>query len=111
MASNSTFLQIFVSLMLISAAIMAIYPNVRGLTLSNVTFDKGCIVVTGQVQMWFTDAKGDYPRVPNEFYYFNAWWQNQIGRSYCGFTLVSIQWTLLQETQNYDLLGFTATLD
>ena len=98
-------------LAMISATVMAFYPTVHGLTFSNVTFDKGCTVVAGHLQMWFTDANGDYPKVPNEFSYFNAYWQKQIGKPYYGFTLVAIEWTLLQETQNYDLLGFTATLN
>jgi len=97
-------------LAMVSGMIMAFYPTVHGLTFSNVTFDKGYTIVSGHLQIWFTEANGNYPNVPNEFSYFDAYWQKQIGKPFYGFTLVAIEWTLLQETQNYDLLGFKATL-
>ena len=93
---------------ILPSMISAMYPWVRNIKVSNVGFSNGCLVVSGTCTMYYD--KVNYPNVTNEFYYFNQWWQQQAGKSYDGFTLVSIQWQLLQHTNLYDKLAFKIAL-
>jgi hypothetical protein len=105
--------QLFLAALLLESVIpqlvMMTYPSVQNIKITSVTYSKGCIVISGTLNMYYNSTI--YPNVPNEFFYFNQYWQKQVGRSYYGVTLVAINWTLLQHTPTHDKLSFTITLN
>jgi hypothetical protein len=96
----------------ISAAIMQQYPFIRGLQVSYVGFQNGNIVVYGTMRVYFTPlAWTEFGYKAGNFYWFNLWWQTKaLGMPVGCFKLVSMKWTLVEHTENYDVLNFVMVL-
>ena len=95
--------------------IMARYPFIQNLTVTGFTMSNGTCSVSGTMNVYFTQqAYEQFGYAKGNFYYFNAWWQNQTGKviSLDGIdvVLVSVNWTILKHTDAYDTLRFQFVL-
>jgi hypothetical protein len=87
------------------------FPFLQNFEATSYSFLGNYLVVTGTVEVPFTEAAWtEFGYRDGNFYWFNEWWQQQAGTVYGPVRLVSITWTLLEHTESYDRLGFEAVL-
>ncbi len=97
---------------IIPAIIMARYPFIQNLTVTSVSYESGYVVISGTMRVQFTgQAWTDFGYKDGNFYWFNEWWQEQVGETHGAFKLVSIRWAFIEHTGTYDKLGFVITLE
>lgn len=98
--------------MIIPAIIMARYPFIQNFTATSLTYENGYLIVSGTLDVYFREqAWNDFGYKKGNFDWFNEWWQNQVGNRYGPFTLVSINWNLIEETETHDKLSFLIVLE
>lgn len=96
---------------IIPAIVMARYPFIQNLNPTSLNYENGYLIINGTMDVQFTDqAWTEFGYKDGNFNCFNTWWQDQIGNTYGPFKLVSITWTLLEHTENYDKLSFQVVL-
>jgi len=96
------------------AVIMAQYPYVLSVNVTGITPLGGrTLEVRGVVEL----QRGSEGWIgPGNFYWFNLWWQSEeaadrvFSDSRGTIQLHSITWTLIEEKENSDVLGFTAVI-
>ena len=94
---------------MLPAVIMSLYPNIHNLTITDIKLlSNGQVQIAGTLEIDFTKP---YIYKGGNFYWFNLWWQSQVGRSFGKVHLVSVEWTLLESTPTYDKLSFTIILE
>jgi hypothetical protein len=97
------------------AGACACYPFIHNFTISSYSFKDGRLVVSGRMDVYFTkQAWDEFGYKQGNFYWFNLWWQQQVGKVVYNeqgtkVKLVSVTWTLLKQTKTYDTLGFNFT--
>jgi hypothetical protein len=97
--------------LVVPAIIMARYPFIRNLTVTSVNYTKGCVIVTGTMDVLFTkQAWTEFGYKNGNFYWFNLYWQHQVGKTFWHCKLVAIHWTLVKHTPKYDKLAFIIVL-
>lgn len=97
---------------IIPAIVMAKYPFIQNLSVTSLSFDGEYLHVSGEVKVQLTEeAWTDFGYKGDNFYWFDKWWQEQVGNKYGPFTLSSIEWTVLERTETYHRLKFTIVLE
>jgi hypothetical protein len=108
---------LLISIPLILSMVMATYPFIKDLRLTSFSMNGNTVTVSGTMDVHFTpQAWNDFGYKPNNFYYFNAWWQAEVGKVIyqSGRTeviLKSVTWTVLEHTATYDRLSFKFTVE
>lgn len=96
---------------IIPVIIAARFPFIQNFNVTSANYKGGYLIVTGTMNVLFTDeAWAKFGYKDGNFYWFNEWWQNQIGSTYGPFKLVSITWVLIEHTETHDKLGFEIVL-
>lgn len=96
---------------IIPVIIAARFPFIQNFTATSYNYDGEYLTVTGTMDVLFTDEAWEkFGYRDGNFYWFNEWWQNQIGETYGPFRLVSITWNLIEHTETHDTLGFEVVL-
>jgi len=96
----------------IPAIIMARYPFIQNLAVTSLNYENGYLIFSGVMDVYFTDeAWAEFGYKNGNFYWFNQWWQDQVGNRYGPFKLVSITWKIIEHTETYDKLGFVIVLE
>lgn len=99
-------------LLVFPAIIMARYPFIQNLSVASLNYEGGYLVISGTMDVYFTDqAWAEFGYKDSNFYWFNEWWQDQIGNRYGPFKLVSITWDIIVHTETYDRLAFVVVLE
>jgi len=98
---------------IIPAIIMARYPFIQNLTVTSFNYKNGQLIVTGTMDVYFTDqAWEQFGYKDGNFYWFNEWWQEHEGNLRFGaIRLVDVEWTLLEPHETYNKLAFTAVVE
>ena len=98
---------------IVPAIIMSRYSFVQNLTVTSFNYADGQLIVNGTMDVYFSDqAWEQFGYKDGNFGYFNQWWEDNEGNLRFGaIKLVDITWTLLEEHETYDKLGFTAVLE
>ncbi len=100
------------ALVIIPAIIMARYPFIQDLGVTDLSFDGEYLHVYGTVKVQLTEeAWTEFGYKDGNFHWFNEWWQEQVGNKYGPFTLISIEWTVLERTETYHKLSFNVVLE
>ena len=102
-------------MVIIPTIITTQFPFIQNFTVTSFNYaharHRHYLVITGTMDVLFTDeAREKFGYEDGNFYWFNEWWQNQVGAKYGPFRLVSITWTLIEHTETQDTLGFEVVL-
>lgn len=96
---------------IIPIIISARFPFIQKLTVTSYDYDGRYLAVTGTMDVLLDEeAWVEFGYKEGNFYWFNEWWQDQVGNKFGPFRLVSITWTLLEHTETHDRLGFEMLL-
>jgi hypothetical protein len=93
---------------IVVSLILMQYPYVHNPVVTQMYMaDRNILVIKGTLEIDFT-----HPEIYHKgnFYWFNDWWQQQVGKTYGPYRLVAITWTLLEEGETSDKLGFELRL-
>lgn len=97
---------------IIPAVIMSQYPFIKNLAFTSLQYESGYLIINGTMDVQFTDqAWTEFGYKKDNFYWFDAYWQEQIGNRYGPFELVAITWTLIEHTETFDRLSFQIVLE
>lgn len=100
------------ALVIIPAIIMVRYPFIQDLSVPGLSFDGKSLQVSGTFKVQLTEeAWTEFGYQDGNFHWFNEWWQEQVGNRYGPFTLISVEWTVLERTETHHKLGFTIVLE
>lgn len=100
------------SVVIIPAIIMVRYSFIQDLSVTGLSFDGKYLHVSGMFKVQLTEeAWTEFGYQDGDFYWFNEWWQEQVGNRYRHFALMSIEWTVLEHTETHHKLGFTLILE
>ncbi len=94
---------------MVIATVLVQFPYVHNIAVTNMQMiGHKTLVVRGTL-----DIDYSHPEVYDRgnFEWFNAWWQDQVGRRFGPVRLLAITWTLLEEGETSAKLGFVLVLE
>jgi hypothetical protein len=96
---------------LAACAIGAAYPYVKHINAAPVAIQGNVVTIKGTVDIYFCErAWEEIGYKPGNFKYYDRWWHEQIGNTYCYMgvraQLVYIDWTLLHHYCDHDRLSY-----
>ncbi len=87
------------------------YPFIQNMEITSCRFRGKYLTVTGTMEVLLNDqAWTEFGYKEDNFYWFNEWWQDQVGHRFGPFRLVSVNWTLIEHTEARDTLAFEIVL-
>jgi hypothetical protein len=94
----------------------AAYPFLKNITITSFSSCGSTCNIQGTLDVYFSNQTWlSFGYKPNNFYWFNLYWQDQTGRILYQLgpfklVLVSLQWSLLKHTEKFDTLRYNLTI-